>query len=224
VDLAVPAAACGYAAGRGQSPARAERLGRFARFGPAAVTAEFKRLGKRGSYRLGQLRAQGIGAYQRPVPYQPRFVRQDHRWPASVWVLGLLTGSLVVAGAAAAGWWFVPFLVGVLAGVANWIGAWRLRVALPAVAVMAAVGWAAPLALSVLRGQPYVAMARVIATGLGLPEHATAAIALTVLVAVAQALAGYWLGRALAPRPAADLLLAMPAGRAAPHQDVASVG
>jgi hypothetical protein len=188
------------------------------------VTAEFKRLGKRGSYRLGQLRAQGIGTYQRPAPFQPRFVRPDHRWPASAWLLGLLTGSLIIAGAAAAGWWFVPFLVGALAGVANRIGAWRLRVALPAVAVMAAIGWGAPLAWSVLRGQPYLAMARVIATGLGLPEHATVAIALTVLVAVVQALAGYWLGRALAPRPAADLLLTMPAGRAVPHQAVKSGG
>ena len=67
------------------------------------MTAEFKRLGKRGSYRLGQLRAQGISTYQRAAPFQPRFVRPDHRWPASVWLLGLLAGSLIIAGAAAAG-------------------------------------------------------------------------------------------------------------------------
>jgi hypothetical protein len=168
------------------------------------VTAEFRRLGKRGSYRLGQLRAQGIGGFQRPVPFQPRFIRRDHRWPASVWVLGLLAGSVLIMGAAAQGWWFVPFVVGVLAGAANWIGAWSLRVALPAVAVMGAAGWGAPLAWSVLHGEPYGATARVIATAFGLPGYAAVTIALTVLVAVAQALVGYWLGRALTPRPAED--------------------
>jgi hypothetical protein len=166
------------------------------------VTAEFRRLGKRGSYRLGQLRAQGIGGYQRPVPFQPRFIRPDHRWPAPVWLVGLLVGSLIIVGGAAEGWWFVPFVVGVLAGLANWIGAWCLRVALPAVAVMAAVGWGAPLAWLAIRGRWPGPVARTMATTLGLPRHAAVAIGLTVLVAVAQALAGYWLGRALTPRPA----------------------
>jgi len=169
------------------------------------VTSEFRRLGKRGSYRLGQLRAQAVSEFQRPVPFQPRFIRPYHRWPASVWLLGLLTGSLIIVGAAAAGWWFAPFAVGVLAGIANVIGAWRLRVAVPAVAVMAAVGWGAPLGWAELRGQPYVAMARVIAEIVGLPASAAVGFGLTVLVAVAQTLAGYWLGRALTPRAAADL-------------------
>jgi hypothetical protein len=166
------------------------------------VTAEFRRLGKWGSYRLGQLRAQGISGQQRPAPFQPRFIRTDHRWPALAWLLGLLAGSLLIAAAAAQGWWFVPFVVGVLAGVANRIGAWQWRVALPAVAVMGAVGWGAPLAWSVLHGEPSGATAAVIATAIGLPGYAAVTIALTVLVASAQALAGYWLGRALTPRPA----------------------
>jgi len=164
------------------------------------VTAEFRRLGKRGSYRLGRLRAQGVKEVHPPVPFRPRFVRPYHRWPAWVWLLGLLAGSVIIVGAAGLGWWFAPFIVGVLAGVANWVGAWRLRVALPAVAVMAAVGWGAPLAWAGLRGQPYVAMARVIAPIIGLPASTAAGFALTVLVAVAQALAGYWLGRAVTPR------------------------
>jgi hypothetical protein len=169
------------------------------------VTAEFRRLGKRGSYRLGQLRAQGIREAPRPVPFQPRFIRPYHRWPTSVWLLLLLAGSLIIIGAAAKGWWFAPFVVGVLAGLANWIGAWRLRVAVPALAIMAAVGWGAPLAWAVILGQPYVAMARVIAGILGLPTSAVVGFALTVLVAVAQALVGYWFGRALTPRPAREL-------------------
>ena len=169
------------------------------------MTAEFRRLGKRGSYRLGQLRAQGIREAPRPVPFQPRFIRPYHRWPTSVWLLLLLAGSLIIIGAAAKGWWFAPFVVGVLAGLANWIGAWRLRVAVPALAIMAAVGWGAPLTWAVIRGQPYVAMARVIAGILGLPTSAVVGFALTVLVAAAQALVGYWLGRALTPRPVPDL-------------------
>ncbi len=190
------------------------------------MTSEFRRLGKRGSYRLGQLRAQGIREVPRPVPFQPQFIRPYHRWPASVWLLGLLAGSLIIVGAAAEGWWFGPFVVGVLAGLANRIGAWRVGVAVPALAVMAAVGWGAPLAWAELRGQPDVALARVIAGILGLPASAVVGFALTVLVAVAQALVGYWLGRALTPRPAPDLVagrfdlrraLASPTGHPGEH-------
>jgi hypothetical protein len=166
------------------------------------MTADFRRLGKRGSYRLGRLRAQGIGGPQRDVPFQPRFNRPDHRWPASHWLLGLLGGTILVVGGAAAGWWFVPFLVGLLAGGANRIGAWSSRIAIPAVATMAAAGWVVPLWWAVLRGQPDGAVAREVAALAGLPGHAIVGILLTVLVAAAQAVTGYWLGRALTPRPA----------------------
>ncbi len=168
------------------------------------MTTEFKRLGKRGAYRLGQLRAQGIKQQQPPAPFQPRFIRPDHRWPTSTWLLGLLAGSLIIMATALVGWWFVPFLIGVIAGLVNWIGAWRTRVAVPAVAVMAAVGWGVPLWYSVLRGEPYGAVARVIAAMLGLPGYAAVGLAVTMLVAVVLALAGYWLGRAVTPQPAED--------------------
>ena len=163
------------------------------------MTAEFRRLGKRGSYRLGQLRAQGVGEATRPVPFQPHFIRRDHRWPAAVWLIALLAGSVLIAGAAALGWWFAPFIVGVLAGGANWLGAWRARIAAPAVVVMAAIGWGVPLVLAELHGQPYAAMARVIAAIVGLPASAVNGFAVTLLVAAAQAVVGYWLGRALTP-------------------------
>ena len=168
------------------------------------MTADFKRLGKRGSYRLGQLRAQGVAQVRRPVPFQPRFVRPDHRWPLSAWLLGLAGGVLFIAAGAALGWWFVPFAVGVLAGLANRLGHWPVKVALPAVALAAAAGWAIPLWWSVLGGQPGGAVARVIAALLGLPASAAVGVAAAILVAVAQAVAGYWLGRALTPLPADD--------------------
>ena len=168
------------------------------------MTTEFKRLGKNGAYRLGQLRAQGIKRQQPPVPFRPTFIRPDHRWPVSTWLLGLLAGALIIMAATVAGWWFMPFVVGVLAGLANWIGAWRTRVAVPAVAAMTAAGWAAPLWYGVLRGQPYGAVARVIAAMLGLPGYAAVGMGLTLLVAVVLALAGYWAGRAVTPRPIKD--------------------
>lgn len=168
------------------------------------MTAEFKRLGKRGAYRLGQLRAQGIGQPPEPRRFRPRFLRPDHRWPAPAWLLGLLTGVLLIAAGAVAGLWFVPFAAGLLAGLANWAGRWRVLVAVPAVGLMAALGWVVPLVWYTLRGQPSAGAARVIAAELGLPAHATAGFAVTVLIAVAQAVTGYWLGRAVTPLPARD--------------------
>jgi hypothetical protein len=168
------------------------------------MTTDLKRLGKRGAYGLGRLRVQGVEGRQRPVPFQPRFDRPYHRWPASTWLLGLLAGVVLIAGGAAVGWWFMPFAAGVLAGLANWIGRWPTRVALPAVAIVVALGWAVPLVWSVLGGQPYVAVARVIAVLLGLPASAAVGIAFTLAVAVIQGVVGYWLGRALTPVRAGD--------------------
>jgi hypothetical protein len=181
------------------------------------MTADFKRLGKRGSYGLGQLRTQGVSG-QPPVPFRPRFVRPYHRWPLSAWLLGLLAGVLLIAGAAVIGWWFMPFVVGLLAGLANYVGRWPTRVALPAVAAISAVGWAAPLWWSVLRGAPYGAVARVIAAQLGLPGYAVVGIVLTVLIAVVQGMTGYWLGRALTPLPVDEFLWAAPVSAREPSR------
>jgi hypothetical protein len=105
----------------------------------------------------------------------------------------------VIAGGTTFGWWFVPFVVGIAAGIAARYGRWRLRVTMPAVTLMAAVGWGIPLGWSAWRGSAVGATARVVAALAGLPPHAAAAIAFTLLVAVIQALAGLWLGRALVP-------------------------
>jgi hypothetical protein len=178
------------------------------------MTADLRRLGKRGSYRLGQLRTQGISEQRGPVPFQPRFARPYHAWPIWAWLLGVLAGILLIAGAAGIGWWFMPFAVGLLAGLANYVGRWPTKVALPTVAVMSAAGWIAPLWWSVLRGAPYGGVARVIAALLGLPGYAAVGIVLTVLIAVVQALTGYWLGRALTPLPIDDLSQFVGHGRA----------
>jgi hypothetical protein len=178
------------------------------------VTAEFKRLGKDRAYRLGRLRTQGVPQLQRPAPFRPQFVRPYHRWPAVVWLAGLLVGVLLIMGGAAIGWWFMPFVIGLLAGAANWVGRWPSKVAVPAVVIAALVGWAVPLAYSMARGQWYETTARITARQAGIPGTAAAGVTLSVAIAAAQAVVGYWLGRAITPRPARYLA----AGQAPGHR------
>ena len=64
---------------------------------------------------------------------------------------------------------------------------------------MALVGWGIPLTLMAMHGQPTGAVAHVIAALAGLPGYAAVGVALTLLIALVEALAGFWLGRALAP-------------------------
>jgi hypothetical protein len=171
------------------------------------MTADLNRLGKRGSYRLGRLRAQGVSDLAPPAPFRPRFVRPEHRGPTALWLLALVIGMLLIWAGAVVGWWFMPFGCGLLAGLFNRYGGWRIRTLVPAVALMAVAGWAIPLCFQALRGQPYWGTARVIAALVGLPASAALAIALTLLLGVLEALAGLWLGRALLPQPTDDHLL-----------------
>ena len=76
------------------------------------MTTEFKRLGKRGAYRFGQLQTRGIPGQQAPVPFQPRFARHYRRRPNWARALGLVAGFLLIAGGAVAGWWFLRLVVG----------------------------------------------------------------------------------------------------------------
>ena len=103
--------------------------------------------------------------------------------------------AVVVAATAAAGWWFVPFVAGVAAGLLSL--RWR-RVVVPAV-LGAVAGWALPLWILALRGYPAGATAHAIAAFAGLPPYATVAIVVTLLLAALQVLAGAWLARAFAP-------------------------
>jgi hypothetical protein len=168
---------------------------------PAAVRAtDVRRLGKSSAYRLGQLRQKGVRIEGPPTPFRPQFGRNYRRGPVTYWVLGLLAGVVVIGAGTRASLWFLPFVAGVAAGLANQIGGWRLRVALPAVALMALAGWGLPLAWHVLHTTPHASVARTVADLGGPPGSASAGYAVLLLAAVAEALAGYWLGRALIRR------------------------
>jgi hypothetical protein len=165
------------------------------------MTTEFRRLGKPGAYRLGQLRAKGVAEQGRPRQFRPRFGQpRQHWWPAWVWLLGLAAGVAVIAAATRVGWWFVPYVAGVGAGIATRWGDWAPRVVMPAVAGMAVVGWGLPVLLWPLRGEPYGAVARLIATLTGWPAYSAAGILLTFLIAALLAITGYLLGSVLTPR------------------------
>jgi hypothetical protein len=149
--------------------------------------ADLRRLGKRGSYRLGRRGSFGLGA------------ARDRVSPA-LWLVIVLAGTLVIAGAAELGLWFVPFLAGLAVGLLLAPRGWRLRHTLPAVLVMALLGWGVPLYWpAVVPGQPAGATARVIAALAGVPPHAVFGVVFTLLVAVLQAVVGLWLGRAFRP-------------------------
>jgi hypothetical protein len=110
----------------------------------------------------------------------------------------------LVAGSTALGAWFMPFVIGLLTGFVMRWGGRRLRVTIPAVAIVAAAGWGLAIWVSALRGLPVGPTAQTIAAVAGLPAAAAAVIATTLAISVVQALAGLWLGRALTPRPARD--------------------
>jgi hypothetical protein len=184
----------------GRISGRGDQLGTETMTTGGRPTTELRRLGKPGSYRLGKLRTQGVRDVPKPVAFRPSFANYRRRGPAWAWLLGLVLGVLLIVGGAELGWWFVPFVVGLAAAMANRIGWWRPLIALPAVAAMALAGWGIPL---LWQNFPDGAMYRPIArefTQLGLPVGSAAAVPLTLAIAVAQALVGYWLGRALAPR------------------------
>jgi len=161
--------------------------------------AELRRLGKRGAYRLGMLGTPPAAPRKPPSPHYPSWV-PGHRGPVTLWLLGCLAAVAAIAAATAIGWWFLPFVAGLAGGVASQLGRWRLRTALLATVVVAALGWAVPLGWQAWRGGGVRATARVVAALAGLPAHSLAGIAATLLVAVLQALAGLWLGRAFFPR------------------------
>ena len=163
------------------------------------MAADPRRLGRRGSYRLGSLA--GPAPVRRPLP-SPRYPTwvPGRRGPGYAWLLACVAGAAILAVGALAGLWFLPFLAGLAAGLAAHAGRLRLRVTLPAVVIVAAVGWGAALAWLTLRDRlPEPSVARTIAVLAGLPAHAAAGFAVTLLVAAIQAAAGLWLGRALRP-------------------------
>jgi len=163
------------------------------------VAADPRRLGKRGSYRLGNLAGPPPPRPSLPSPHYPAWI-PGRRGPALLWLLAGLVCAAILAVGALAGLWFLPFVAGLAAGIAARYGRLRLRVTLPTVVILAAAGWGAALAWLALRDRlPEWSVARTIAALGGLPAHAATGIAVTLLVAAIQAAAGLWLGRALAP-------------------------
>ena len=164
--------------------------------------ADLRRLGKRGSYRLGGARPGGgrLGGGRRPSRRLSFGTPRAHVGPWW-WLATVLAGGLVIAATAELGLWFVPFLAGLAVGLLSPRWGWRLRHTLPAVLVMTLVGWGVPLYWPALvQGQPAGATARVIAALAGLPPYAFTGVLVTLLAAVLQAIVGLWLGRALTAR------------------------
>jgi len=161
--------------------------------------ADPRRLGRRGSYRLGRMGAPSALSTPRPAVHYPTWTPR-RRGPVILWALACAAGAVVVAAGALAGWWFLPFLAGLGTGLAARYGRLPLRATLPAAVAVASAGWGAALAWLALRdGLPEMSVARSIAALAGLPASAAVAIAVTLLVAALQAVVGLWLGRALAP-------------------------
>jgi hypothetical protein len=155
-----------------------------------------KRLGKRGSYRFGELRPPDRSAKRPPAPHAPSF--RPRRSPGSVvWWLAVCAAAAALLGLGAAyGLWFLPFVAGIAAGA----GPWRARPALGLVVLAVAVGWGAALWWPALSGAPVGATARTVAALAGLPSHAWVGVAGTLLVGAGQAVVAFWLARAVTYR------------------------
>ena len=163
------------------------------------VTANPRRLGRRGSYRLGSMAGPPATRPPLPSPHYPAWI-PGRRGPVLLWLLACVAGAAILAVGALAGLWYLPFVAGLATGLAARYGRLRLRVSLPAIVIVAAVGWGAAVTWLALRdGLPEASVARTIAALGGLPPHPAMAIAVTLLVAAIQAAVGLWLGRALAP-------------------------
>lgn len=126
----------------------------------------------------------------------------EPRGPGGLWTLGSLAAAALIAAGTTLGWWFLPFAVGVAAGLAARYSRRRLRLTAPAIACVAVAGWATPLAWPLVRGEPVGATARAVAAFAGLPPYAAVTVTLTLAVAALQAMAGLWLACAVVPRRA----------------------
>jgi hypothetical protein len=155
--------------------------------------SEFKRLGKRGAYRLGDLRLLGSPPRQLPAPHQPSFGTRPPRGSLAWWLSSCAVAAALLGLGASFGLWFLPFVAGLLAGASSW----RARAALGWVVLAVCVGWGVTLWWPALFGAPAGATARVVAALAGLPALAAVGVAGTLLVGVLQGAVALWLVRAL---------------------------
>jgi hypothetical protein len=133
--------------------------------------------------------APGSPAPDRPAPSgAAERARVTHRLAVFV-VAAAACGLLAWAGV-----WFTPFLAGLVTGALS--VRWRRGVVLPA-ATGAVLGWALPIWVLALSGQPVGATARSIAALAGIPPYAGVAVFAVLLLAALQALCGAWLARAV---------------------------
>ena len=158
--------------------------------------ADPKRLGKRGAYRLGELRFSGRPPARAPAPHAPSFGSRRSRGPAWAWLAVCAVTAALLGLGAAFGLWWLPFAAGFAAGAAPW----RARSALGLVLVAVPAGWGGALWWPALTGAPAGATARAVAALAGLPPYAGVGVAGTLLVGVLQALAAVWLARAVTYR------------------------
>jgi len=127
-----------------------------------------------------------------PASFSP----PSRRWKRPALPVGgcLLAVTATVAGADA-GFWFVPFVAGLVFGLSARHR--RLRLVLPAAVMIEVTGWAIPLMWQALHGAPVAATARVVAALTGLPASGALVLGATLLIAAIQALTGVWLARAI---------------------------
>jgi hypothetical protein len=158
--------------------------------------ADVRRLGKRGAYRLGELRMPAKPAPRPPALREPSFRPRRSRVWVLAWLIACAGTAALLGLGAASGLWFLPFLAGIAAGA----GPWRVRPALGLVVPAVAVGWGAALWWPARSGAPVGATARVIAALAGLPPYAVVGVAAALLVGIAQAVVAVWLARAVTYR------------------------
>ncbi|MGH3153974.1 MAG: hypothetical protein ACRDOB_25035, partial [Streptosporangiaceae bacterium] len=82
--------------------------------------AEQKRLGKRGAYRLGEMRFSGRPKSRGPVRHQPSFGSRRSRGAVWGWLAACAVTAAVLGLGAAFGLWWLPFAAGIAAGAAPW--------------------------------------------------------------------------------------------------------
>jgi 4-hydroxybenzoate polyprenyltransferase len=106
----------------------------------------------------------------------------------------VLAIAATAAGTALGAWW-LPFAVGLLLGA--WAHGGKRWRTLGAIVVVAAMGWALPLAWMAVRGQDVAGVAATVSALTGLPRSAAVGLAAALLVCCLQAIAGAALGRTL---------------------------
>jgi len=107
---------------------------------------------------------------------------------------GVLATAATAAGTALGAWW-LPFAAGLLLGA--WTHASKRWRTLGAIAAVAALGWALPLAWMAVRGQDVAGVAATVSALAGLPRSAAVGFVVALLACWLQAIAGATLGRTL---------------------------